>query len=172
MSATRNKFSPEFRDRAVRMVAEHRGDYPLIRIRAASSPRPTSSRCWPAAKSRSAWTAGEPGETTSSSSASGERLNTRRSICEPTAVSPKPGQRSAAILASTTADARIHHLTGKHPIRPTLTCLRPRRWRHNRGGNPLTKRPETVQTNRAISNVGLKSPLETRMVEETECSGS
>jgi len=28
MSATRNKFSPEFRDRAVRMVEEHRGDYP------------------------------------------------------------------------------------------------------------------------------------------------
>ena len=27
MSATRNKFSPEFRDRAVRMVEEHRGDY-------------------------------------------------------------------------------------------------------------------------------------------------
>ena len=28
MSATRNKFSPEFGDRAVRMVGEHRGDYP------------------------------------------------------------------------------------------------------------------------------------------------
>ena len=28
MNATRNKFSPEFRDRAVRMVVEHRGDYP------------------------------------------------------------------------------------------------------------------------------------------------
>ena len=28
MSTTRNKFSPEFRDRAVRMVDEHRGDYP------------------------------------------------------------------------------------------------------------------------------------------------
>jgi|GEM_PF-1645658 len=28
MSAARNKFSPEFRDRAVRMVEEHRGDYP------------------------------------------------------------------------------------------------------------------------------------------------
>lgn len=28
MSATRNKSSPEFRDRAVRMVEEHRGDYP------------------------------------------------------------------------------------------------------------------------------------------------
>lgn len=28
MSATRNKFSPEFRDRAVRMVDEHRGEYP------------------------------------------------------------------------------------------------------------------------------------------------
>jgi len=28
MSNTRNKFSPEFRDRAVRMVEERRGDYP------------------------------------------------------------------------------------------------------------------------------------------------
>jgi transposase-like protein len=28
MSATRNKFSPEFRDRAVRRVGEHRADYP------------------------------------------------------------------------------------------------------------------------------------------------
>jgi len=28
MSNMRNRFSPEFRDRAVRMVEEHRGDYP------------------------------------------------------------------------------------------------------------------------------------------------
>jgi transposase-like protein len=28
MSATRNKFSPEVRDRAVCMVEEHRGDFP------------------------------------------------------------------------------------------------------------------------------------------------
>ena len=28
MSNTRNKFSPEFRERAVRMVDEHREDYP------------------------------------------------------------------------------------------------------------------------------------------------
>lgn len=28
MSATRNEFLPEFRDRALRMVEEHRGDYP------------------------------------------------------------------------------------------------------------------------------------------------
>lgn len=28
MIATKNKFSPKFRDRAVRMVDEHRGDYP------------------------------------------------------------------------------------------------------------------------------------------------
>lgn len=28
MGATRNKFSPEFRDRAVRRVDEHRGGYP------------------------------------------------------------------------------------------------------------------------------------------------
>jgi transposase-like protein len=27
MSKTRNKFSPEVRDRAVRMVGEHRADY-------------------------------------------------------------------------------------------------------------------------------------------------
>lgn len=31
MSATRNKFSHEFRDRAVRLVEEQRGDYPSQR---------------------------------------------------------------------------------------------------------------------------------------------
>ena len=31
MSATRNKFSPEYRNRAVRMVEERQGDYPSER---------------------------------------------------------------------------------------------------------------------------------------------
>lgn len=42
---------------------------------------------------------------------------------------------------------RIHHLTKKHPIRPTSTSPCPNRWRHNRGENPLKKCPEPVQIN-------------------------
>jgi hypothetical protein len=42
-------------------------------------------------------------------------------------------------------------LTGDPPIRPTSTSRCPKRQRHNRGGKPLTKRPEPVQTNRATS---------------------
>lgn len=30
MNATRNKFSPDFRHRAARMVEEHRGDYTKV----------------------------------------------------------------------------------------------------------------------------------------------
>ena len=120
-------------------------------IRAASSPRPTSSRCWPPARSRSAWMARAPGATTSSSSACGGPSNTRRSTCGPTPASPKPAPGSAAISASTTAAAHIHRLTGKRPIRPTSTSRCPKRRRHNRGGKPLRKRPEPVQTNRTTS---------------------
>ena len=47
--------------------------------------------------SRSAWTARAPGATTSSSSGSGGRSNTRRSTCAPTPASPRPAPRSAAI---------------------------------------------------------------------------
>jgi hypothetical protein len=56
---------------------------------------------------------------------------------------------------STTAAARIHRLTGKPRIRPTSTCRQPKRWRHNRGGKPLRKRPQHVQTNRTTSIAGL-----------------
>ena len=48
-------------------------------------------------KSRSAWTARAPGATTSSSSGSGERSNTKRSTSEPTPASRKPALRSAGI---------------------------------------------------------------------------
>ena len=58
---------------------------------------PTSSRCWPAARSRSAWTARAPGGTTSSSSACGGPSNTRRSTCGPMPASRKPVPGSAAI---------------------------------------------------------------------------
>ena len=46
-------------------------------IRAASSPRPNSSRFWPPARSRSVWMARVPGATTSSSSVCGGPSNTK-----------------------------------------------------------------------------------------------
>ena len=52
---------------------------------------------------------------------------------------------------STTADVLIHRLTGKRPIRPTSTRRSQSRSRHDRGGNPLNKPRQTVQTNRATS---------------------
>lgn len=57
--------------------------------RAASSPRPSSSRCWPPARSRSAWTARAPGATMSSSSACGGPSNTKTSTCGPMPACPR-----------------------------------------------------------------------------------
>ena len=91
------------------------------------------------------------GATTFSWSASGEPSNTKRFTCGPTPASRKPAPGSAAILASTTADAHIHRLTAKRPIRPTSNSRCPKWRRHNQGGNPLRKRPEHVQTDRATS---------------------
>lgn len=82
------------------------------RLNPPSSPRQTSSRCWPRAKSRSAWTAREPGVTTYSSSACGEPSNTRRSTCGPTPASQRPAPGSVGIWPSTMVAARIHRLTG------------------------------------------------------------
>lgn len=62
---------------------------------------------------------------------------------------------SAAISASTTAAARIHHFTGKPRIRPTSTSQCPKRWRHNRGGKPLRKGPAPVQIKRTTSRGGV-----------------
>ncbi|QEU09308.1 DUF427 domain-containing protein [Paracoccus yeei] len=42
-------------------------------------------------------------------------------------------------------------MTAKPPIRPTSTRRHPKRRRHNRGGKPLRKRPEPVQSNRTTS---------------------
>jgi hypothetical protein len=42
-------------------------------------------------------------------------------------------------------------LTAKPQIRLTSTRCCRFRWQHNQGGNPLKKRPEPVQTNRATS---------------------
>ena len=120
------------------------------RIRAASSPRPTSSRCWRRERSKSAWMARGPGATTSSSNASGGPSNTRRSTCGPMPACPRPALGLADISASTIADARIHRLTGRPPTKPTSTSQYPR-------GSGVTerktiyKRPETFQINRTIS---------------------
>ena len=56
---------------------------PRRRPGAASSPAPTSPACSSTTPSRSAWTARGRGATNSSSSGSGDRSNTKRSICGP-----------------------------------------------------------------------------------------
>ena len=92
-----------------------------------------------------------PGGITSSSSGSGGPSNTRRSTCGPMPACPRPAPRSGATSASTTPAAHIHRLTAKPQIRLTSTRCCRFRWQHNQGGNPLKKRPEPVQTNRATS---------------------
>jgi len=42
-------------------------------------------------------------------------------------------------------------LTEEPPIKPISTSRHPKRWRRNRSGKPLRKRPGTVQTNRTTS---------------------
>ena len=78
-------------------------------------------------------------------------IKSKRSTCGPMPASLKPAPGSAGIWPSTTPAAHTHRLTGKRPIRPTSTSRCPKRWRRNRGGNPLRKRPEPVQINRATS---------------------
>jgi len=75
------------------------------------SPRRPSPACSPATALRSAWTARAPGATTCSSSGCGAASNTRRSICEPTTVCPRPAPRSAVTWTSTMAGDRIRALT-------------------------------------------------------------
>ncbi len=87
----------------------------------------------------------------SSLSGSGEQSNTRRSICTPTTACRRPGKACAGIWCSTTAGGHTHRWTGRHPIKHTSTRRHQSRWQHNRAGNPLTKRLETVQTNRTTS---------------------
>ena len=120
-------------------------------IGAASSHRPTTSRCWPPTRSRSAWMARTPDAITSSWSACGEPSNTTRSTCGPTPACPRPAPASNATSASTTAACLIHRLTEKLPVRRPSTSRCPKRRRHNRGGDPLRKRPDPVQINRATS---------------------
>ena len=72
--------------------------------RVRSSRRPPSPRCSSTPASRSAWTAKGLGGTTSSSSGSGGRSNTKKCTSAPTPRSPRPAPRSAAISAGTTVD--------------------------------------------------------------------
>src|SRR6516164_3126328 len=102
-------------------TAVHRSSIP---IRAVSSPVPNLSKCRPTTASRSAWTARSPGETTSSSSASGEQSSTRKSICMPTKVSARHDNRSVDTSPSTTQGDLTQPLTDAPPIRPTSTRCR------------------------------------------------
>jgi len=114
---------------------------------AASSPRPSSSRCWSPAISISAWMAKVRSGTISPS----RPTNTRRLTCVPMPACDRPGPGLSGIWPSTTHAVRIHHLTGEPPNKPIPTSRCLKRWQHNPGGNPLRKRLETVQTNRTTS---------------------
>ena len=83
--------------------------------------------------------AGAPGATMSWSSASGDRSNTKRSTCAPTAGSAKPGRRLVGISNSTTARDPIRAWEPERPIKCILTIC-PSRWQHefgNRDGPSL-----------------------------------
>ena len=135
---------------------------PQRRLGAANSPAPTSPACSWRTPSPSAWTARDPGATTSSSNGSGARSNTKRSISEPTTASARHAPRSAAIWNSTIASARIRALTLERRISPISTICR-RLWQHEfrrrfRGvtllglrppGVPPRKRQPTTATGRA-----------------------
>ena len=86
-----------------------------------------------------------------SSSASGNRSNTRRSSCAPMPACRRPAPRSAGISTSTTAGGLIRDWPGRRPNRHTSTRCCQSRQRHNRGRNPRSDSPETVQINRASS---------------------
>ena len=97
---------------------------PRRRPGAANSPARTSPACCLETPSRSAWMAGAHGATTCSSSGSGARSNTKRSICEPTTASARRVLRSAGIWTSTTASVRIRALTLGRRITPTSNACR------------------------------------------------
>lgn len=67
-----------------------------------SSPRPTSSRCWPLVRSGTAWTEKTLGATRSSLSASGGASNTRKSTCGPMPACPIPEAVAAQQRRKTT----------------------------------------------------------------------
>ena len=83
--------------------------------------------------------------TTSSSSAFGGRSNIRRSICTHTPACQRPDLRLGTTSDSTMVDAHTRRLTEIHPIRLTSMRSHQSRWQHNRGGNPLTKRPDLLK---------------------------
>src|SRR5690606_19360058 len=110
-------------------------------------------------KSASRWTAREPGGTMSSSKGCGDRSNTKRSISTPTSRFRRHAPALAGIWHSIMADAHIHLLTGKHPIRSTSISRSQYRSRHDQRRKPLSKTSETVQTNRATSKIGTRLTL-------------
>lgn len=77
--------------------------------------------------------------------------NTRKSTCEPAAASRRLGPRSDATLTSTMARGRIRRFGGQTPDQAHLNQPTPIPAGRNQGGNPLSRSPDAVQTNRATS---------------------
>ena len=106
--------------------ADQYGSYRRLTHRS-SSPTARSRPCSLAPASRSAWTAKAPGATTSSSNASGNPSNTKRSIYMPMPACLRPAHRSAGTWHSTIARDLTRAGDGRRPIWPTsMRCSQSR----------------------------------------------
>src|ERR1700745_1571825 len=109
------------------------------------------------------------GVTTCSLSGCGAASNTRRSICEPTKLSPRHEIRSAGILTFITDDDRIRALTTAPRIKPTSIFLRSAR-RPNPGRGSTYRRGIAVQTTGTSSDPIEPEPEPKSKVKEQDAS--
>ena len=70
---------------------------------------------------------------------------------------------------STMDDAPIYRLTAERPIKPTSTRCCPTWQQRNRGGKPLRKRPDPLQTNRTTSRWGEQMKSARSRVDANGC---
>ncbi len=127
------------------------------------APQATSSRCWPPARSGSAWLSVIAGNPPAGNRRQGrlERHRLRRAPLADHQAGGRPpagpcrrlgGMRVGRPLPRLLQQpAPTRRLAEKYPIRPASTSRCPKRWRRNQGRHPLGERPEPVQTTRTTS---------------------
>ncbi len=123
-----------------------------IPTRAVNSSRWTSFKSQRTRRSRSPWTAKEPGGTPFLGSASGARSSMKRSTCTSTPTCRRRAPRLGTTWPSTTARGHIRRLACRRSIRRTSARCSQSRQRLNPHGNPLGDGSNPVQTIRATSS--------------------